>query len=147
MGSFPAGPAGATVPLEVEGNSSAPASATTRHPPTAAPTVLNPWQRSGPARPGLPGDGGAFAAVTAPRSGPGPAPPHLWRDNLTVLDRAWRRETVILMLVGTAKQSWSWSVMSVVFLFSDSPIECLIRQEMISEAHAHSTPYTGAVLW
>ena len=103
-----AGAHGATVPLEAEESRTELASATNRHPPTAGQTVLNPLQRSGPARPGLPGVGGAFAAVTASRPGPGPAAtPHLFREDLTVLGRAWKRETVIQMLVGAAKQSWT----------------------------------------
>ena len=106
MGSFPAGAAGMTVLLEVEGNSSASASATIRHPLTAAPTVSDHSWMLGPARPGLPGLFGAHCcAVTGPRPGPGPAPtPHLFREDLTVLGRAWRRETVIQMMVGAAKQ-------------------------------------------
>ena len=109
MGISPVGLIGTTVPLEVEGNSSAPASATTRHPPSAAPTVWNQMWRLGPAQPGLSGVGGVCVAVTGSRPGPGPANlvtcPDLWRDNLTVLGRAWRRETTVTqMMVGATKQ-------------------------------------------
>ena len=97
----PAGLAGVGVPLEVAGNSSAPASATTRHQLTAAPTVGNQMLKPVLVRPGLPGVGGVCAAVTEIRPGPGPATPHPSREGPAVMGRAWKLETVIQRMVGT----------------------------------------------